>query len=378
MEESVANKPKKVLLVITKSNWGGAQRYVYDLATHLGKQYEVAVVAGGTGAPGSSNGVLFQKLTQVQVRTLFVASLTRNIRLLGDVYAFYELWQLFRKEKPDVVHLNSSKAGGVGALAARCAQVPRIIFTAHGWPFWEKRVFPLPFVIRLLSWITVVLSHKTICISQKDKDALSHFPLVRKKVEVIYNGIESIPFIERMDARKTLFDNAHLVAHEKDAWVVTIAEMTRNKNLFQAIDTVTTYNTTHPRRIFYTIIGTGELEASIVQYIKKKKMENHIHAYGFLDDARSYLKAFDVFYLPSLKEGVPYVLLEAMQAKLPIVASNVGGIPEVIGTKSGVLVDSSNIQKNVLGLEKGVCFGNVEENKQYDLEEMARKTLEMY
>src|SRR3990167_2305563 len=107
---------KKILFVITKSNWGGAQRYVYDLATALHKgQFEVVVAFGGTGEAGAHPGLLAERLKEVGVRTIFIESFTRDIGIFRDVSAFFELLRVIKKERPDVLHLNSSKAGGIGS-----------------------------------------------------------------------------------------------------------------------------------------------------------------------------------------------------------------------------------------------------------------------
>ena len=92
---------KKILFVITKSNWGGAQRYVYDLATALPKGEFDAQVAFG------QPGLLALKLKAAGIATHPILSLERDISLLADLRSFFELWQMFRKERPDVVHLNS-------------------------------------------------------------------------------------------------------------------------------------------------------------------------------------------------------------------------------------------------------------------------------
>src|ERR1700733_9355680 len=97
----------KVLYVITKSNWGGAQRYVFDLATHLPKEkFDVTVVLGGTGEKDAGEGELAKRLREAGVRTIFLKAFARDIRPTGDYRALFELLQIFRTEKPDAVHLN--------------------------------------------------------------------------------------------------------------------------------------------------------------------------------------------------------------------------------------------------------------------------------
>src|SRR3989344_8728852 len=136
--ENPATRKIKILYVITKSNFGGAQRYVYDLAINL-RGYDVAVALGG-------NGVLNEKLTASGIRTCSVASLQRDISPTKDIGSFGNLYSIIKKEQPDIIHLNSPKAGGLGAFACRflnasryTLHATRIIYTVHGWAFNEDR-----------------------------------------------------------------------------------------------------------------------------------------------------------------------------------------------------------------------------------------------
>ena len=174
---------KKVLLVITKSNWGGAQRYVYDLAVNLRDKFEMGVAFG-------QEGLLAQKLRETHIAIFPIKAMQRNISITNDARSFFELLRLFKRERPDVVHLNSSKAGGVGALAARLAGVPKIIFTAHGWPFWEQRNPLSRGLIYLFSWLTALLAHHIIVVSDYDLKVAQKMPFIGGKTIRIYNGID--------------------------------------------------------------------------------------------------------------------------------------------------------------------------------------------
>ena len=128
-------KKTKVLYLITKSNWGGAQRYVFDLATSLpADSYEVCVACGG-------DGEMRKKLLANGVRVVTIESLERNISLKKELLAFREISKIVREEMPDILHVNSSKAGIVGTLIGRIKRVPKVIFTSHGWAFNEDRGF---------------------------------------------------------------------------------------------------------------------------------------------------------------------------------------------------------------------------------------------
>ena len=127
------HKKHKVLIVITKSNWGGAQKYVFDLATNLSRdKFDVRVIFGG-------HGILAEKLEEAGITTISIPELGRDVSILKDIKVFFKLWSIFKKQKAEIVHVNSSKIGGIGALAGRLSGAKKIVFTAHGWAFNENR-----------------------------------------------------------------------------------------------------------------------------------------------------------------------------------------------------------------------------------------------
>ena len=328
------NEKQKILYIITKSNFGGAQRYVYELATRLPRaSYDVTVAFGG-------NGLLKQKLEEAGIQTRSIHSFDRDINIIKELKSIFELATIIREIKPDVIHLNSSKAGGSGAFVARLLGIKKIVFTAHGWPFHENRNLLWKSIVWFLSWLTSLLAHVTILVSQYDKSS-SRMPFVQNKFTLIRTAVPNIDFLTREVSRQKLFTQEIQNAHMNDIWLVTTAELTPNKNILTAIKAVETYNRENSsQKIFYTIISDGELFSALKEYIHTHNLENEIYLAGYVPEARTYLKAFDIFLLPSVKEGMPYTVLEAGAAGLPSIASNVGGIPEIISnTENGILVN---------------------------------------
>lgn len=304
---------KKILYLITKANWGGAQRYVYDLATSLPKdQFRVLVAFG-------AEGLLVKKLQEKNIPTFRIQGMQRDLSIVEDVKSFFELVDLFRTEQPDIVHLNSSKAGGVGALAARVAGVPRIVFTAHGWPFWENRNAISRALIYFFSWLTALLSHKIIVVSDFDLKVAKEMPFISGKVVRIYNGIAP-QNLGSGDAIRQSFPAGVRVTG-------TIGELNKNKNQIALIE-----EANHNSEMHVAIVGDGELREYLTEKIKEYGLESRVKLFGFMP-ASEVLKGFDVFALPSIKEGLPYVLLEAKNAGLPIVANRVGGVGEILDAK---------------------------------------------
>lgn len=330
---------KKVLFVITKSYWGGAQRYVYDLATSLPEdEFEPVVLFGGTGAPDAPAGMLAAKLAEKGIRSVFVGEFARDISFLREWKVLARLVTIFRAEQPAVVHLNSSKAAGIGAVAARLARVPRIIVTAHGWPFLENRSAVKRSLIWLASWITALLCHQVICVSENDARLAKRMPGIARKTVTIHNGIGPMRFGPGDVIRSAFPPGVSITG--------TIGELTRNKNQIALIEEARKDPSLHVA----IVGGDGDARALIEAAIAHYGLRDRVKLFGFMP-AEDVLKGFDAFALPSLKEGLPYVLLEAKAAGLPITANRVGGVGEIL--------DAQDMQE-------------------FSLERMVRKTVALY
>jgi glycosyltransferase involved in cell wall biosynthesis len=321
---------KKVLFVITKSNWGGAQRYVFDLATRLPKEEFEAVVAFG------QRGELAQKLEEADIPTRPLRSLQRDVSLGADIRSFFELYRLFKNTKPDIVHLNSSKAGGVGAPAARVAGVKKIILTVHGWPFLEDRNPLARAAIWLASWMTALLSHKVICISDYDLRVAQKMPFAAPKAVRIYNGVGDMTLGSGEIIRAAFPAGAKIIG--------TIGELNKNKNQIKLIE-----EARHKPDMYVAIVGEGELRSFLESKIKEYGVEDRVKLFGFVP-AQEALRGFDAFALPSRKEGLPYVLIEAKLAGLPVAANRVGGVGEILDAKDMSVFSLENMLRETSAL----------------------------
>lgn len=337
---------KKILYVITKSVWGGAQRYVYDLATNLPKdKFEVVVVTGGEGR-------LAEKLREAEIQTITLEPLQKKNGTLSVLFDLVNLRllllliKIFRAERPDVIHLNSSKVGGIGALAAsiyklscyglRTSCIIKVVFTVHGWPFKEDRPMLSKIAIWFLSWLSSLFQDKIILINHADFRTAEKF-IPRSKLALIFNGIGEIEFLERMEARKFLANKLGRSLTSDTLIIGTNAELTANKGLTYLLRSLASCSTR--LNLVALIIGEGEEHQRLERLIETAGLYGRVHLLGFVPEAARYLKGFDLFVLPSLKEGLPYTIMEAMSAGLAIVASNVGGVPDLIKHKmSGYLV----------------------------------------
>lgn len=301
----------KIVYGITKGGFGGAGRYVFDLAAAAKEAgHEVAVLCGG-------QGLLVDKLSSAGIRVISIPSMKRDVDLLTEIPVGIGVMKVLYKEKPDVFHINSSKMGGTGAFAGRLMGVPKIIFTAHGWPFWEPRGNVAKALIYFFSWLTAILAHKVIVISNYDLNVAKKMLFVKDKVVRIYNGIDL----------QTKFEDGHVIrqAFPANAKITgTIGELNNNKNQIALVE-----EASKNPDMFVAIVGEGEKQKFLEAKIKEYKLESRVKLFGFLP-MEQVMKGFDTFALPSLKEGLPYVLLEAKLAGLPIKANPIGGVSEIL------------------------------------------------
>ncbi len=349
----------KIMYIITKSNWGGAQRHVFDLSTSMkANGHEVWVALGG-------EGILKKKLEEAGVYTFSISNMNRDINLGKDAGSFKEIYNVIKNKRPDVIHLHSPKAAGLGSLAGRLLGTKKIITTVHGWTFNEPRPAIEKLAIYFFSWLTMLLNHITIVLSEKEFKQATYFPWVKDKLRLIPLGIKPVTFISVDGAKQALAKIIGMDFAEfyKKNIVTTIAELHPNKGLTYLCDAMKSVTEQQPNSICL-IIGDGENKEQIAEQIKTNKLENKIFLTGRIDNASEYLKAATVFVLPSIKEGLPYAILESGMANLATVATTVGGIPEIVeDMKSGILIQPRNSRE----LAHAISFmiEHPEERKRY-------------
>ena len=404
----------KILYVITKSEpWGGAQRYVYDLATNLPRsQYDVAVALGVDESNGSctpvrseaskqplsskarqvvdgNKGLLKTKLEEDGVKTLELSSAQRDVNFLKEVKLFFELYKLFKDEQPDTIHLNSSKVGGLGAFVGRVCGVKNIIFTSHGLVFEENRNSVIRLLFRFLTWLTFLLSSKIILISKANKERVDCMPFIKSKTVHIYNAVTSLTLLPKRKARAIILNKVSIRTSEKnEIWIGTISELTKNKGLDTIIRAYAHIVKSNPYTRFF-IIGDGTERGVLETLVLQLNLSRHVFLLGYIENASTFLSAFDIFTLTSTKEGHPYALLEAAEASLPVIGSKISGITDVIEHgKNGLLIDPNDhmtIADALLKLRDDPKLRNMfgqrlkeKVGSKFSLESMLEKTYALY
>ena len=317
---------RRLLLLVTRSELGGAQKYVYALATAVSAaKYEIAVACGGREwlcRALTAKGVPVFSLPPLASRP---NSSAKIIRSLFDPVAFSALCRLVREYRPDILHTNSTKAGFLGRLAARRARLPVVVHTWHGLPINEIMSGNSRRLLLFSERLASKLSHALVAVSDRDRcDALCYRLARPDLIKTVFNGVSPRGVPPR---------------HEI---VGTVANLYANKGLPIFLEAAKHVLTVAPRTIF-VIVGDGPLRNSLLALASQLGLGQSFLMTGSVEEPSQYFKAFDLFVLPSLKEGLPFALLEAMAYGLPVVSTEVGGMPEVnIDGETGLVVPSSN------------------------------------
>ncbi len=307
---------QKIVLAVTLAEHGGVQEFLVRFALYLQSHgHEVTILAG-------EGEWLFERCREEGICAKKLRYTQRAIQPWQDMLALRELKELLHELKPDAIHLNSTKMGVLGALAARSLDVPKIVYRIGGWVFLEALA---PHTKRFYRWIEKVSASwkdVIICVHPNDKAlAIKAGIKPRQDIRVIPNGIDIHDFeahlLSREEARREL-------GIPDDSFVFgTLANFFPAKNLPEYFKTCANIHTIFPQAQF-VVIGDGGQRAQLEKLREQLLLDDVVLLPGRKAQASRFLKAFDTFVLPSSKEGMSWALLEAMAAKLPCVVTEVG------------------------------------------------------
>ncbi len=301
----------KIFEVITVSEYGGAQSVVANLIQGLNNNDEVFILYGG-------NGEAWKHLEK-KVHLIKVCEHRKEISY-KDLFLAFKLFRLRLKYKPDVVHLHSSKMGAIGRIVFN----PKtIVYTVHGFDSIRKAFRKFLIVEKILK----NRAAKIVGVSKYDVDCLLE-EQITNNVELVYNGV-----VDRTSNDLSSFENEILKNKIKDIKssythvIMCISRISPQKKF----DLFLNIAKERPQFAFVWIGNKDSLT----------DLPSNVFCLGEAHSAYIYLKYADVFILPSNYEGLPISLLEALSFGIPIVASNVGGIGEVLDGNNGFAVDNT-------------------------------------
>jgi glycosyltransferase involved in cell wall biosynthesis len=313
---------KKVFHVITKLELGGAQKVVLMTLDRLpADEYERALVTG-------TEGLLVESATQITgLRTLWIQPLVREIHPVKDVAAFFKLWQTFRRERPDVVHTHSSKAGILARWAAKLARVPVIFHTVHGFSFND---FQRPIVRGTYQWlerVTARVTDKLVMVSYANAEKGEQVGIFKRGDWILCRaGIYLDEFMKSGPRRRQL---SAWGIPENRVIVGMVSNFKPQKSPIDFVEVAAkVLKQTHS--VHFVMAGDGELRPKVEDRVRQLGIGNNFTLLGWQHDMPETYRNLDVVVLTSLWEGLPCVFSEAMASELPVVATNVDGAREAI------------------------------------------------
>lgn len=301
----------RILHIITNTELGGAQSVCIFLANAAAQEQNTVAVASMSG------GYLWEQLHQNVIR-FSMQSMVKPISLCADIRCYFELKKIIMCFAPDIIHLHSSKAGALGRIAGKRYR-DRIIYTVHGFDSIRLRhkVF-LPFERFLQRYCTA-----TVAVSYYDELHLKK-ERIHTNVMVIHNGImlakkQRIKLFDRAGYKKVIMTIARISPQKKFKGFLTVAAQ-------QAM-----------QDFLFVWIG-GSADKSLDELKQQYSIPSNVLLLGDYPDASSLLEYCDLFILLTNYEGLPMTILEAMAQRKAIVASDVGGISELVDNSNGILV----------------------------------------
>ena len=324
-------RPVLVHRVIARLNVGGPAMHVVNLARALNDgPWRTRLVAGSVSR---TEGDMEYYASERGVEVTHLAELSREISLLSDLRTFWALYRLFRRERPDVVHTHTAKAGTLGRLAAILARVPVRIHTFHGHVLGGGYFSPLG--TRVFLEVERQLArgtHRLVVLTRRQAREMSRGLAVAapEKFAVIPLGLELDRFgaVDRDATRQRAREALGLDDDARAIGIVGRLVPIKNHELF--LEAVAAARRRDPH-VLGVVVGAGEREAHLKAVADSLGLGEAVLWLGWRRDLPELYSALDVVALTSHDEGTPVALLEALAAGVPVVARDVGGVAEVLG-----------------------------------------------
>lgn len=344
---SSSNNPIRIAILVTRMDIGGVPDHIMTLLDGLSDRVHITLITDSLHPE-------HQEAIEAKGIPVVFLPMSRLINIGADIRSLRKLCQILKQGNFDILHTHMSKAALLGAIVGAIYRDLTVINTAHNLGFiampqwWKKSIFWV--YDKLISAFGI---DATITVSQRVADAVVRARILpQKRVFVIPNGIRLQKFSSRA-SEKNNFRQEILGDNASGKIIICVARLVWFKGIDTLIDAFADVAKNHPDA-HLAIVGNGELKDNLVAQAHHLALEDRVHFCGERQDVPALLAASDLFVLSSVSEGLPISLLEAMAAHLPIVATDVGGICEmVIDEKTGRIVpaaDPGKLASNVSDL----------------------------
>jgi glycosyltransferase involved in cell wall biosynthesis len=362
----------RILYAVTAAAWGGAPQHVLDLVAYMRSHgHTVGVVA----APEPR---LMRDLQRLGATFFPNPHFVLSFAPHRDILAIPPVLQAIMHFRPDLIHAHSTKAGLAARLAAALTRRP-VIFTAHGWGFAEARAWWLPPTLLRLERLAARATARIICVSGFDYELALRYRVGRpEQLTIIRNGIAPEPYLAareraRGDERR-----------EDEPVLITVGRLAPPKDPFTLLEAFQRLS-----RGRLLVVGDGPLRPQVEAFLRSSPVGDRVRLLGEREDVPDLLAAADLFLLSSHKEGLPRAIIEAMMVGLPVVATRVGGVPELVEhRRTGLLVSPGDpqalaqalqtlIEDPALARQMGIA-GQQKALREFTLDQMCARTYRVY
>lgn len=349
----------KVAHIITRQDKGGSAENTLLTVLGLNKEkYDVTLIKGSTlesdmsDEERSANERDLKRAEDSGVKIITVDELVRRISPLNDLKTFIKLFSIIKREKYHIVHTHTSKAGILGRWAAWLCKTPVIIHTPHGHIFYGYYGKFVTWIFKIIERITGLITDRIITLTDKEKQEHIDFKIAPpEKFVAIHSGVEVKKFfdVSSEDIKKVREElnipDDYLVV----GTVGRLVEVKGHKYFIQAAHKIinslqsSVLSLQSYKGIKFMIVGDGPLILDLKRNTNLLGIADSVIFTGWRNDVPVVMSTFDIFVLPSLNEGMGKVLVEAMLLKRPIIASRVGGIPDLIRDgENGILTSPAS------------------------------------
>jgi GT2 family glycosyltransferase/glycogen synthase len=338
---SIAKDEKiRVLRLIARLNIGGPSIHVHLLTKGLNSgKFEPTLIAGKISPREGDMSYLFDSMDN---KPIIFPELQRDISVKTDLMAFVQIFNKLREAKPDIVHTHTSKAGSSARLAVAMYNLlygkqVRTVHTFHGHIFEgyfsEAKSFVFVWIERLLAVVTDVI----IAISNTQKEDLTEkFHIASaKKIKTIQLGFELRPFLRNTSVRGQFRDKCGL--SDEILLIGIVGRLVPIKNHRMFFEAAKLFIEQNPQmQIKFIVVGDGELRDELQAYCRHLGLTGHVIFCGWVKDVHKVYVDLDVLALTSLNEGTPVSIIEAMASSVTVIATDAGGVMDLLGSPDGL------------------------------------------
>lgn len=327
--EAATGRPHsiKIIRVLGRLNIGGPAIHAVLLTEGLNNERVQSILVTGTVGPAEGDMLYFAR--QHGVTPVIIPELGREISWRNDLAALWKLYRLLAREQPDVVHTHTAKAGTLGRVAAVLAGVPVLLHTFHGHIFhgYFSKLKTTLFILieRLLGLVTT----RIVAISETQRsDLVWRYRIASaERCCVIPLGLDLTPFLAEdrfpVERKPSIGGTALTIGF--------VGRLVPVKNPTMALNVVAQLiQKPHFQEVKLVIAGDGELRAGLQEDVRRSGLEAQVLFAGWKEEPAAVYSSVDLIILTSVNEGTPVVLIEAMAAGLPFVATRVGGVVDLV------------------------------------------------